>query len=100
MSIPAGASTDFTRKVRRATVGAVAAAAMSSESKWLNAVTSGRLRLSTEKTQKPYMVAAIQRRSMMKLSNTRSIVDTTAKTSRIGTSHQLYEVSDQVALDA
>ena len=37
---------------------------------------------------------------MMKLSNTRSIVDTTAQINSSGASHQLNDDSDHVALDA
>ena len=56
--------------------------------------------LSTPNIARPYIADASQRRSMMKWSNTRSIVDSTAHTSRIGASHQFHDDSDQVALDA
>ncbi len=46
------------------------------------------------------MAAASMRRSMMKLSNTRSIVETTAQISSSGAIHQFHDDSDQVALDA
>src|SRR5512139_1489737 len=83
-----------------ATDAGVAAAATTSPLKWVKPATSGNITLSTPNIASPYIAAASRRRSMMKLSNTRSIVETTAHTSSTGASHQFHDASDHVALDA
>jgi hypothetical protein len=56
--------------------------------------------LSTPNMARPYITEARRRRSMMKLSKTRSSVERTAQTKRTGAGYQLNEAKDQVALDA
>jgi hypothetical protein len=92
--------TERSEKDRSATALGVAAAATIRPSKWVRPKTSGRSTLSRPNIARPYIADASIRRSMMKLSKTRSIVDTTAQTSSTGAIHQLNDDKDQVALDA
>ncbi len=99
-TMPCGDSTDRTEKDSSATAAGVAAAATNRPARWDKPNTSGTSTLSTPNMARPYITAASRRRSMMKLSNTRSSVLRTAHTRSSGAGHQLTDASDQVALDA
>lgn len=91
-------STDATENVSSATAGGVASAATRSPSLWVTPNTSGSTTLSTPNMARPYISDASQRRSMITLSNTRSMVETTAHARSTGAIHQFHDASDQVAL--
>src|SRR5262249_16836034 len=99
-SAPCGDSTWRIENESNATDVGVAAAATIKDVRGSTPPTSGSNTLSSENIARPYIPDASSRRSITKLSNTRSIVDSTAHTSRIGGSHQFHDCSDHVALDA